>query len=62
MATRELRNEWHLLERNKYKLIGIYQSSEDAHKAGIAHQLRTNRLYDVLRPWADVVMPYEKKD
>jgi hypothetical protein len=60
MDKRELRNEWHLLERNKYKLIGIYQSSEDVNQAGIAYQLSTNKSYDILRPYADVVMPYEK--
>ena len=58
---RKLRNEWHLLERNKQQLIGIYQSSEDANQAGIAHKLRTNRSYDILRPWADVILPYESK-
>ena len=56
---RELRNEWHLLQRNSYKLIAIYKSSEEANKAGIAYKLRTNRNYDILRPWADVVMSYE---
>ncbi len=61
MNTKPLRNEWHLLERNKYKLIGIYQSSEDANKAGQAHQLRTNRSYDILRPYVETVLPYEKK-
>ena len=56
---KQLRNEWHLLERNKYKLIGIYQSIDDANKAGAAYQLRTNQSYDILRPWVDVVLPYE---
>jgi hypothetical protein len=60
MEKKELRNEWHLLQRNSYKLIGIYQSSEDANQAGIAYKLRTNRNYDILRPWLDSVMPYEK--
>ena len=58
---RKLRNEWHLLQRNSYKLIGIYQSSEEANKAGIAYKLRTKRNYDILRPWVDIVLPYENK-
>ncbi len=62
IAKRELRNEWHLLERNRQKLIAIYSSSEDAFKGGEAYQLRTRKSYDVLRPWADVVMPYETKE
>ena len=58
---KQLRNEWHLLERNKQKLIAIYQSSEDANRAGIAYKLRTDQSYDILRPWIDVVMPYENQ-
>lgn len=60
MEKKELRNEWHLLERNSNKLIGIYQSSKDAFKAGDAYALRTNKHYSVLRPWIDTVMAYEK--
>jgi hypothetical protein len=59
---KELRNEWHLLQRNTYKLIGIYQSSEDANQAGIAYKLRTRRNYDILRPWVDIVLPYEQEN
>lgn len=62
MNQRELRNEWHLLERNREKLIGIYSSSEDAFKAGEAYKLRTRKSYDVLRPWVDAVLSYEKKE
>ena len=59
---RELRNEWHLQSRNGNKLIAIYSSSEDAHKAGDAYTLRTGNRCSVLRPWIDAVLPYEKKE
>ena len=57
---RELRNEWHLLKANSCNLIAIYTTSEDAHKASDAYRLRTGKRCDVLRPWVDIVMSYEK--